>query len=110
MARLVDPIGALASRGYRRAVSGAINLRIVDPLRASPVELRLEIIEGEASCGPAGSTSCTVDAGALAAIYTGWTRARAVVRLGSLREAERSDVEFLEAAFGGTEPWLLDHF
>jgi predicted acetyltransferase len=70
----------------------------------------VELSGGTATVTPASAADCRLDAGTLAAIYTGWLSARDARRTGRLTGATDRDVEILQLIFSGPKPWLIDVF
>ena len=111
MVRLLDVHKALEARGYPVSVNATIDLTITDAsLPANVGSVRVDVCDGRAKVTPIDSAAAVLDAGALAAIYTGWLPARESVRIGRLKNASTSEVEVLEQMFVSPRPWCMDRF
>lgn len=98
MLRLVDAPAAVAARGWPRAVSGAVELDVVDdarPANAGPHVL--EVGGGEGSLLRGGSGRITVTAQDLAMLYSGCD-VRGLHAAGRLVEATPDDLDLLASA------------
>lgn len=109
MLRALDPLTALKSRGWSSGVRGSVALCVHGPGDETSV-LRLEVEDGVADVVAASSATADVDAGALAAMYSGHVQARDLVRAGRLRTARDCDVATLETLFAGPPPWMPEFF
>jgi predicted acetyltransferase len=111
MSRLVDVEGCLRARGYSPAVSGEIDLAVLDPvLPGNTRSIHIAWSDGQATVEQCRDARIRIHVGALATILTGWLGARDAARLGCLEGAGDRDVALLEAAFSGPPPWLPDVF
>lgn len=111
MLRLVDPVAAVAARGWPAQVRGSCHLDVVDPTwpdRGGPYVL--EVAGGEAVLEPGGDGRVRTDVGALASWFTGWATATRLVRAGRVTDATDGDLAFLDAATAGPTPWLRTFF
>jgi predicted acetyltransferase len=118
MLRVVDPVAAVAARGFPPATEFAVRLRIADAARPANSGLWwLEVVEGrgslvrvqEAAAGGAdGAGILTLGARGLAALYAGApvaTLRRAGLAVGGDTVADA----LLDGAFAAT-PFMLDRF
>jgi predicted acetyltransferase len=111
MLRINDVRRALEERGYPSGIDTAVDLVVTDPaLPHNEGSIRLEVSDGKGKIVPARNARARVDAGTLAALYSGWLPARDAVRVGRLQNASREDVDSLETIFRGPQPWMMDIF
>lgn len=106
MLRILDPIRALAMRGYEH--DGAARVRVRDPLFGD-VTLAIGVEDGRASVQPIDDATLVLDTRALAALYAGQTRP-STLRLMGLVEGPDEELHALAALFADREPWLCDWF
>lgn len=110
MTRLLDPVAALAARGYPAGISLAVDFAVHDPLwNRNSTGLHLELAEGKVGIQRSATTSPVIHVDTLASMFTGMLRPRDAHRLGRL-PASSDDVDKLELVFSGPRPWLLDEF
>ena len=98
MLRLIDPVGAVAARGWPSSVTGRVELDIVDetiPANAGPHVF--EIADGSASLTSGGSGAIRVTVNDLAVIYAGGD-VRGLADAGRLVGATSTDIDLLSAA------------
>lgn len=110
MTRLIDVAAAIEARGYPEGLEAAVELRVKDEqLAGNEGGWRIEVSGGRAKVSPERDAGAVVDAGALAAIWTGMLAAGTARRLGRL-DANDAAVSALEQIFAGPAPWILDWF
>lgn len=110
MLRIVDLPGAVASRGWPRSLTAAVDLEVVDEdatWNAGRWHLSFADGVGEAAAGGEGTVRCTI--GALAALYTCAYDTRALRTLGLLTGPDDA-LACLDAAFAGPSSVMLDYF
>ena len=98
MLRLLDPPGAVAARGWPRAVSGAVDLDVVDdarPANAGPHVL--EVGDGQGALLRGGSGRIRVTVQDLAMLYAGCD-VPGLRAAGRLTEATADDLDLLATA------------
>ncbi len=106
--RILDPIRALAMRGY--AADGEACFGVRDALFGDEgVRLTVRNGHAEVSREPFETTSLRLDARALAALYTGFAHPASLFAAG-LVEGEIGEALALARLFSGPEPWLPDWF
>ena len=111
MLRLVDVRGALAARGYPRALSGRLDLEVTDRVvGANAGRVRLELDGGAASVRPGGEGRVRLHVRALAALYTGHATVHGLRVAGELRGSGPADLALLEAAFTAAQPVVNEVF
>jgi predicted acetyltransferase len=110
MSCLLDVPVALRARGWPADATCDVVLTVQG--QSQQYGLRLRVAGGDAVVDevPTGTTAVTVDAGALAALYTGWLSPADAVRTGQLRGTTPKDVSSLTACLAGPSPWTLDFF
>jgi len=102
MLRLVDPVAAVAARGFPSSVRGRVDLALADdvlPANAGPHVLEVDGGEGRLVRG--GSGAVAVSAQDLAVLYGGGD-VRALRAADRLVEARPDDLDLLAAAFTST--------
>lgn len=110
MLRLLDPVAALETRGYPSGVTASVALTVSDPVFGDRA-LELEVDAGRAKVREVTrDDAARLDVGALAALQSGWSSARDLVRTGRLSGASESDISALDAVFSGPSPWMPDLF
>ncbi len=98
MLRLVDPVGAIAARGWPSSVTGRVELYIVDEtISANAGPHVFEIVDGSASLTPGGSGAVSVTVNDLAVVYAGGD-VRGLSDAGRLAGATTTDIDLLAAA------------
>lgn len=112
MLRVLDAPGAVAARGFPAGVSGSGALSLDDPLLSSQNGTwLLEVDDGRGSLLPAAAVQGSLELGpnGLAALYAG-TPVH-VLRTAGLASGGTSEGDaFLDLAFGGRTPYLLEYF
>lgn len=104
MLRVLDVRGALEARGYP-PISTEIHLRVRDELLPhNDGDFVLTLDRGSPSVARGGRADVTLDARALAALYSGFAHPT------SLPGLVTGDATALAAAFAGPEPWCVDHY
>jgi predicted acetyltransferase len=111
MLRLIDAPAAVAARGWPAAVTGTVDLDLVDDLCPwNTGRHQLTVKDGAAALTPGGAGTVRVGPGALAVLYAG-ASAPAVLRRAGLLTGGNADTDaFLTAATAGPPPGLLDYF
>lgn len=109
MLRLLDPVGALAGRGWRHGPGVRLELEIADPWRGAPERLVLEVEGAEARVAPGGEGRVRLGVGALSAWYAGALGATRAARLG-LAEGPPADLQAMDALTHDRPIWLPDEF
>lgn len=110
MARLVDPVAALAEQGFAPGVRAELAFRVVDPFEPGwSTGLRVRIRDGRAEVEPAEVDAASVDVGALAAILAGALDPVVAARLGRLTPGPDGIGPF-EALPPPGRPWIGDRF
>jgi len=127
MFRVLDPARAVGERGFPRDVTGSVVVELDDPLL--PVNSgawRLEVTAGRGSMtrlgvpgsprddegapsGPAGAPPVRLGARGLAGLYAG-TPLHVLRSAGLVGEVPPETAGFLDAAFRGRAPYLLEYF
>lgn len=111
MLRLLDAPAAVAARGWPPAVTGSVDLDLVDelcPWNVGPH--RLTLADGEAMLTPGGHGAVRLQPGALAVLYAGAAAPASLRRAGLLSGGDAATDAFLGAATSGPPPALLDYF
>jgi predicted acetyltransferase len=121
MLRVVDPVAAIAARGFPQAVDLAVPLHITDTARPANSGLwRLKVSGGsgslsqagppevEAPTGPGAAAALALGARGLAALYAG-TPVATLRRVGLATGGDAAGDALLDGAFGAT-PYMLDRF
>lgn len=109
MLRLLDVRAALEARGYPPDLTLSTAITIDDTvLPANSGSYRISVSAGEARVEPHSGPAPSCDIGAFSALYSGWSRAEALVRLGRLRDATPADLARLDLLFGGPTPWMTE--
>jgi predicted acetyltransferase len=108
MLRVLDPVRALAQRGY--LVDGQSRIDVRDP-DLGDVGLSIVVRGGvaEVERRAFGGAPVTLDRRALAALYTGFAHPHALKGAG-LVEGDPDQLARFAALFAGAEPWLCDWF
>ena len=103
MLRLLDPVGAVAARGWPSSVTGRVELDIVDEtIPANAGYHVFDIAAGSASLTPGGSGEVAVTVNDLAVIYAGGD-VRGLADAGRLAGATKPVVDLFAAA-GASHP------
>jgi predicted acetyltransferase len=111
MTRLVDPVAAVAARGWPTTVEATVHLDVTDPVwpdRDGP--WTLEVGGGVGHLAPGGPGTVAVDVGALAAWFTGYRSATSLAAYGRVTGADRTTLAALDAATTGPTPWVRAFF
>lgn len=112
MFRLLDVSAAMAARGFTNRVSGSALLSLTDPLLPSQSGTwRLEVDGGHAELARTGHSDEALHLGpnGLACLYAGTSLH--TLRTAGLVAGGRADADdFLDAAFAGSTPYLLEYF
>jgi predicted acetyltransferase len=110
MLRIVHVAAALEARGYAPNVKATLGLNVADDLlpgNSGPFVLEVE--EGRGRVRRGGNPSLTMDIGALASLYSGFSSPHKL----SVGGRVRGDARALETAagiFAGPAPWMPDMF
>lgn len=109
--RILDVISALESRGYRQGLGLRFSIALRDDVLPEVAGTYTVAIEGgSARVSPGeGAPLVSLDARALAALYTGFQTAESAASLG-LVEGPPEALSALSAAFSGPAPSMSDHF
>lgn len=110
MTRVVDPPAAVAARGFPDGLELEAHLALVDPL-LSREERRfvLRVKGGRGGLEPGGRGGLVLDVGAFSSLFTGWSNAATLARMGRLK-SDGAPLAPLDAAFGGPTPWMPEEF
>lgn len=108
MLRIVDPIAALALRGYPLGSRGELELELRDELLGDR-RLRLAVEDGAARVEPGGSGALRLDVKGLAALYSGFATP-ASLRLGGLADGDQASLERAASLFALPMPTMPDMF
>ena len=90
-ARVIDPVQALAGRGYRTAISGELRLTFRDEVLDRNHDLALAVADGQGKVGPvkrAGMPKLSMPIGTLGPLLFGYKSANALAELGWLDGAQ----------------------
>jgi len=112
--RVVDPAGALTSRGYLAGLQGEVVVELEDAtLRDNSATWRLRVAGGrgtvERTAAPARGAAIRTDVRGLAAIYTGFLTASQAAMAGLL-DGEPEALTAADALFAGPTPWMTDMY
>lgn len=111
MLRVVDVPGAVAARGWPRHLDLAVDLELVDdvcPWNAGRWRLVVHAGEGRLEAGGRGTVRLTERG--LALLYAGAAGTAVARRAGLLSGGDQASDQYLDAAFAGPRPSLLDYF
>jgi len=109
MTRVLDPLGALAARGYPE-LETAVDLELTDRvLPENSGRYRLEVSGGRAEVTRGGTGAVALDERALAALYTGLFAPAALAR-GANLAGDAVSLGRLATLFAGPSPSLCDYF
>jgi predicted acetyltransferase len=111
MSRVVDVAGAVAARGWPAPLVGAVDVTLLDeacPWNAG--EFRLVLDGGAGRIEPGGRGGAVLTERGLALLYAGAASTAVVRRAGLLTGGDPATDAFLDAAFAGPRPALLDYF
>lgn len=106
MLRLLDVSAALSGRGYPESVRGGATLRVDEAC------VRIEVDGGKASVVsvPDVAGAPSIDVGALASLFTGWSTAAQLAAAGRLVDASDRDLAALTELFAGPRPSINEMF
>lgn len=121
MTRVVDPVGAVAQRGFAPALELDVPLVLDEQGVAGPAAglaanagaYRLQVAKGEGRLVRTGEDAPgapRLGAGAFASLYSGWGQCAFLERAGLLTGGSVGDRDGLDAAFAGPTPWLPEEF
>ena len=109
LARILDPVAALESRGYRET-NASFNLRIADT--AGDADLHLDLRKGAMRVSAAakdGLPLVSVTGAFFASLFTGFSPASRLMRRGRLLGSPET-VQLCDRVFAGPSPWVAEHF
>lgn len=110
MIRVVNARKALRERGYPLSLNCSLDLEIADDiLPENSGRVRLEVADGSGNVSEGGSGEMKLSVDALASLYAGFLTATELHRIGWL-QGDRSALDRASLIFGGTIPWMPDHF
>jgi predicted acetyltransferase len=112
MTRVIDAPGAVAARGFPAGLAVEVPLRLRDevaPANAGDYVLTVQKGRGELAHSQGGAGP-ELDVRGLSSLYTGWADSAALARTGLLHGGSPEQRAALDAAFGGSAPWMLDEF
>ncbi len=113
MLRVVDLAAAIQARGWPAGLAGEMVLEVDDPTcpwNSGRHRLVVDHGTGRLERAPHGPAATTVTPGGLALLFAGGIPVAALRRAG-LVEGERPESDqFLDAAFAGPRPAILDYF
>ena len=111
MSRLLDPVAAVAARGFAEELDAEAHLELADPLLpANEGRFVLRVAKGRGELARGGRGDVRLDAGSFASLFTGYATPDALARAGRLGGDPGASRAALAAAFAGPTPWMLDHF
>ena len=106
--RILDPVRALAQRGY--AADGEASIDVRDPdLGDTGLAIRVRDGRAEVQGRPFGHAAATLHTRALAALYSGYAHPTTLFAAG-LASGDRQTVTSLARLLSGGEAWLCDWF
>lgn len=111
MLRLVDAAGAVAARGWRPGLRGAVDLEIADeeaPWNAG--RWRLEVDDGQATLVPGGAGAVQLGIGALSSWWAGYARAGTLAATGLLHAPDDAALMSFDALGATSPPTLVDFY
>jgi predicted acetyltransferase len=110
MLRVLDVEEALATRGYRRAARGTVDLALDDPVIPECAgSFRLRIDEGQAAVTRGGSGAVRLGPRGLAALFSGFAGGRELARRG-LAKGPPEALALLDELFTGPTPTMTEMF
>lgn len=110
MTKILDVPAALAARGYPAHVETTLVVSIPD-WSPDPKTVRLRVRDGRAEVEEAAATAdVTIQARALASVFTSRSSARQLAALGKVRARSEQALDDFDAIFTGPGPWFLEHF
>jgi predicted acetyltransferase len=111
VSRLVDPVAAVAARGFAPEIDAEAHLELADPaLPANQGRFVLRVAKGRGELAAGGRGDLRLDAGAFASLFTGYATPAGLVRAGRLAGDSGASRSALAAAFAGPTPWMPDQF
>lgn len=111
MLRLVDAAGAIAARGFPRAVRASVDLDVVDRhCDWNNGSWRLVVADGEGRLERGGSRDVSLSINAFASLYSGYATASALRQNGLISSGSASDLADLTAMFAGPTPSIADFY
>lgn len=121
MTRVVDPVGAVAQRGFAPALELDAPLVLEEQGASGPAAglaanaggYRLRVAKGEGRLERTDEhdpAAPRLGAGAFASLYTGWGQCAFLERAGLLQGGSAEVRADLDAAFAGPTPWLPEEF
>lgn len=110
MLRIVDVAAALEGRGYSPNVKAALQMNVTDDLLpGNRGPFVLEVEEGRGRVRRGGNPALTMDIGALASLYSGFSSPYKLSVSGRLR-GDAGALETAAGVFAGPAPWMPDMF
>lgn len=112
MLRVMDAPKAVAARGFSPVVTGSAALALKDPVLAgNSGSWRLEVSGGRGHLGPAEANDASLRLGpnGFAALFAG-TPVHALRTAGLASGGDPATDQWLDAAFAGRAPYLLEYF
>jgi len=111
MLRLVDAAGAIAARGFSRAVRASIDLDVVDKhCDWNNGRWRLVVEEGQGRLERGGSGDVSLSVNAFSSLYSGYASASTLRENGLITSGDHSDLADLSAVFAGPTPSIADFY
>jgi predicted acetyltransferase len=121
MTRIVDPVGAIAQRGFAASLEVDVPLvleeqgaaREAESLAPNAGAWRLVVSKGEGQLERTGEDEAgapRMGIGAFASLYTGWGQTAVLERAGLLEGGSAAQRAALDAAFAGPTPWIPEEF
>jgi predicted acetyltransferase len=110
MLRIVDVTAALESRGYAPNVKSELHLNISDGiLPGNEGAFVLQVEEGRGRVRRGGNSGISLDIGALASLYSGFSSPWKLQVSGRLSGDAKALAE-AAGVFSGSAPWMPDMF
>ena len=112
MLRVLDPVKAVAGRGFPLGLDIEVPLRLRDatrPENAGAFRLAVQKEQGRLEA-VSGAEGPELEIQGLASLYSGWATTASLARAGLLQGGTPDELRALDAAFAGPSPWLLDEF
>jgi predicted acetyltransferase len=111
MTRLVDPVAAVAARGFAEGLEAEAHLELADAvLPENSGRFVLRVAKGRGALEHGGRGDVLLDTGAFAALFTGWATPDRLARAGRLAGEPGASRAALAGAFAGPTPWTLDQW
>ncbi len=111
MLRVLDAPAAVEARGFPSGLEVQVHLELRDSqLAENSGRFVLDVSKGRGQLAPGGSGSIELAIGDFAPLFSGWASATALARVGRLRGGTPEEWAFLDAAFAGPTPWMVDEF